>query len=434
MCRAATTAAVASLTACFLPLPYALLAAAALTCCPRSCLWWAPKAAAKPSRRGVPATSKRACKTPLKQDAPRKSGSHRSPSKESPGAQTLRVTGTFADLAAARGSDSPVEGLTKRQWMKRLEKMPKARRDTVKTDAASNAFDQALKFYRENGALPQRTDVAGRVGERRLAMKVTHHRADKSKLSPKALEHLAQIEEIEQHEGQAGAERGSKKTSLIATVCTMEEQLVKRHDDWCALRQGPRRGPQLQRRPGPGMTFAGENAYPGFSNLGNTCFLNAVFQCLLHCAGPRHHLLALAPGLVDSPDRDLRVALRQAAEESVWGLPLEGIDKSAKFDVYSASNLVDTFIAAEPQFVLGERHDACEALQCMLEKMQDFRALFAVDNTQALAEVIYLRGFDDASDVWSLEKFLQDDVSKVVTMCVARNSRLAFHRSYRFII
>ena len=29
-----------------------------------------------------------------------------------------------------------------------------------------------------------------------------------------------------------------------------------------------------------------------------------------------------------------------------------------------------------------------------------------------------------ASDVWSLEKFLQDDVSKGVTMCVARNSRL----------
>jgi len=104
-------------------------------------------------------------------------------------------------------------------------------------------------------------------------------------------------------------------------------------------------------------------------------------------------------------------------------LPLEGID-NAKFDVYSASSLVDTFIAAEPQFVLGERHDACEALQCMLGKMQDFRALFAVDNTQALAEVIYLRGFDDASDVWSLEKFLQEDVSKVVTMCVARNSRL----------
>jgi hypothetical protein len=104
------------------------------------------------------------------------------------------------------------------------------------------------------------------------------------------------------------------------------------------------------------------------------------------------------------------------------GLPLEGLGKSAKFDVYSASNLVDTFIAAEPQFVLGERHDACEALQCMLEKMPDCRALFAVDTPQALAEVIYLRGFDDASDVWSLEKFLQDDVSQVVKMCVARNS------------
>jgi hypothetical protein len=302
--------------------------------------------------------------------------------------------------------------------------MPKARRDTVKSDAASNAFDQALKFYRAEGALPQHTGATGRAVEQRLRMRVTNHRADKSKLSPKALGHLAQIEEVEQHEGQAGAERGSKKASLIATICSMEEQLVKRHDDWCALRQGPRRGPQLQRRPGPGMTFGGENAYPGFSNLGNTCFLNAVFQCMLHCAGPRHHLLALAPGLVDSPDRDLRVALRQVAEESVWGLPLEGIDKSARFDVYSASNLVDTFIAAEPQFVLGERHDACEALQCMLEKMQDIRELFAVDNTQALAEVIYLRGFDDASDVWSLEKFLQDDVSKVVTMCVARNSRL----------
>jgi hypothetical protein len=307
--------------------------------------------------------------------------------------------------------------------MNRLKNLPKERRGKRgKRDDALKAFEEGLEFYRVNGALPQYTSATGREAENRLAMRIRNHRKDKSNLTPKAREELAKIEQLEQREGDAGAERGSKKQALIATVCSMEEQLVRRHDDWCALRLGPRRGPQLQRRSGPGTSLQGRREYPGFSNLGNTCFLNAIVQCLLHCAGPRHHLLVLAPGLVDSPDRDLRTALRQVAEECVGGLPLEGLGKSAKFDVYSASNLVDTFIAAEPQFVLGERHDACEALQCMLEKMPDCRALFAVDNPQALAEVIYLRGFDDASDVWSLENFLQDDVSQVVKMCVARNS------------
>lgn len=362
--------------------------------------------------------------TPAKQnERSSQAGSGRqSPNAKTPTSQALRVVSAFSDPAAARKSSSPVEGKTKKQWMMIHSKISKERR----VDAVKNAFSAALAFYDKQGTLPQETSISHRADEGKLAKKVSNHRRNKSHLSLGTQDLLVQIEEVESGcaQGQAG-NAGARKFALISAIRRMEDDLALAHDGWCALRLGPRRGPQLQLRSGPRMTCLGEQAYPGVCNLGNTCYLGAVFQCLLHCAATRQHLLTLAPGLQDSLGWDLRAALRAAADECVQGLPVEGLGlpvegatARAMFERYSPSSLVDTFLAAEPQFKLGDPHDACEVLQIILDKTGMTASHFAVCNPQAFKEVTCLRAFDDASGVWSLQSFLKDDASQAVDMCV----------------
>ena len=68
-------------------------------------------------------------------------------------------------------------------------------------------------------------------------------------------------------------------TNLAATAFL--QRLNEEHEEWCGLRfssqEGSKRPPELQEK----------YPYPGLVNLGDTCYLNAVCQVLLHCDAAR---------------------------------------------------------------------------------------------------------------------------------------------------
>ena len=109
--------------------------------------------------------------------------------------------------------------------------------------------------------------------------------------------------------------------------------------------------PTLLAHPRDCRTF--KNGLPGFRNLGNTCYLNAVLQCVFHCEPLASHLFAPArsPGIVESVLRNL------FAEYVASGV-----------STADAISTVDVLLQVQRHagFVLGRQHDAAECLRQLL--------------------------------------------------------------------
>ena len=139
---------------------------------------------------------------------------------------------------------------------------------------------------------------------------------------------------------------------------------------WCAATPGankdPHGAPEIQMTAHIGAIFCGAQAYPGFTNLASICYLTSVVQCLLHCADSRKALLDLTtPGDVPAQGNateEFCRALRNVARKLFHGEDLgEGV--TAFFDVYSPTELIDSFCLAAWPHQLGSYFDAAETLQ-----------------------------------------------------------------------
>ena len=102
--------------------------------------------------------------------------------------------------------------------------------------------------------------------------------------------------------------------------------------------------PVLQKR-SLARVLGGDNAYPGFGNLGNTCYLNAVLQCLLHCSKVRDFLAHLMEaGSVALDGSPLLGPLCSLTQSYVYGLEVEGLEARVKYDMIVPDVLLDVIM------------------------------------------------------------------------------------------
>ena len=158
------------------------------------------------------------------------------------------------------------------------------------------------------------------------------------------------LQEIDDHTSDTASRALSRdaRTQAVAGMKAFETSTLAGYETWCQRRgQEPREHTALQKTMVPGNRegeFFGASPYPWLTNVGNSCYMSTVIQCLLHCATPREYLLQLP---ADTP---LRFELGQLTRHYVRGVTMEGTQAPAKFDVIVPHALVDIL---EPTFRYG---------------------------------------------------------------------------------
>ena len=102
------------------------------------------------------------------------------------------------------------------------------------------------------------------------------------------------------------------------------------------------------------LSPANVNVFPGFRNFGNTCWLNATLQCMLHTPAIRAHLLR-KDNVVSAVD----IALKRICK-SYWA-----ISSVPKHSVIAPLDLPTALILERPQFGGALQQDVGEVLQCL---------------------------------------------------------------------
>ena len=238
---------------------------------------------------------------------------------------------------------------------------------------------------------------------------------------------------------------------LDSCAARAEQALLLRHHQWCEENEVHDR--DKWRQPALHRSSGGQHPYPSFSNLFNTCYINAPLQCLLHCPAVRDVLLAAAdegdPFLLDwrgemldqfprtafgcrqgashfrrergGARRDakgVRGTRRAPPEElhalataCVRGAPLleelavGEAPARARVDRWSPHACVDAFLAKHGQFKLGAAEDASEALALVVDDVPILRHLFQCDGEVVTRLPHFVDGASDDDDAASPQAF-----------------------------
>ena len=211
-------------------------------------------------------------------------------------------------------------------------------------------FQRVHQFWLEQRRGPRRNQEPD---ESTLARQFARHRIQDLS-DPKYAATREKLAEIEKKEADA------RDWELAdAPVAATEQRMQAEHDAWCrGQRRDPEPRPLLRRE-------AGKHAYPGLLNLGQTCYLGSVIQCLIHCGAARAVLQDQPAAAPQDGVATLPLALQSLAAECVHGVSLPtdaGLrpDFRAGVDLYSPHAVIDVF-ADVSGFVVGSNYDACEA-------------------------------------------------------------------------
>ena len=162
---------------------------------------------------------------------------------------------------------------------------------------------------------------------------------------------------------------------------------------WCmAHNQEPRpESPSLQLHRLQGQTMVGQSPYPGFINLGNTCWMNAVLQCVFHCHAFRQTLHDQENGSEESGVANIARLLRDYSH----GVPISQLATSgAKADILAPHEFLDFVVEANPSFAVGMQHDAQDFLSWLLEDTKlGYDCCYVGTETRNDNEVILLHEF-----------------------------------------
>ena len=93
------------------------------------------------------------------------------------------------------------------------------------------------------------------------------------------------------------------------------------------------------------------NVFPGFRNFGNTCWLNATLQCLLHTVPIRTHLLRES-----DVSSDIEVALKRICK-CYWAL-----SSAPRHSVIAPVDLLTALILEQPQLGGALQQDVGDVL------------------------------------------------------------------------
>ena len=388
-CRAATTIAATAMTAWMASGRHAVLAAIVLSRCQATWLWWPPKGSGSGVRlkeqngkwqviffdqKGGHPGSLRKSKRLAEQDKAavlrvalsdraafinRLRGETGAPTLKRNAEHQVSSTSTPAKtrrLTLMGGAKSPRAGSTAgtpARTPARTPRTPHGRRN-VYMICAQSVYDfwQQHKRGPKRHQQPEKSSLANLFAKRRSC--------DLS--APKYAETRQRLATIQKLEADA------RDWELAdAPVAATEQRMQAEHDAWCrGQRRDPEPRPLLRRE-------AGKHAYPGLLNLGQTCYLGSVIQCLIHCGAARAVLQDQPAAAPQDGVATLPLALQSLAAECVHGVSLPadaGLrpDFRAGVDLYSPHAVIDVF-ADVSGFVVGSNYDACEALQLLFQNM-----------------------------------------------------------------
>ena len=429
--------AAAAVSTCLLSARYGLLAAAVSGVSPTAWLWWQPKGSGKTVSVYVEAAHDKWQVVRKDSKGVKHRGPRRSPERVAlkdkavvaRAAQEDQLAVIFGlrdeadapslkrsleQAAQSRPMASTPAKAPKRACVSRVRKGTPSR--TPRTpygsrNVAMKWFQSVLKFWSDRKRAPLQPRRSGELEahERNLAVQLAKYRtrdfSDSKYVTTRKA--LADIKELE--------EKASDWTQAEAPILAAEHRLQTEHDAWCrGQRRDPEPRPLLQRR-------AGRHAYPGLLNLGLTCYLGSVVQCLLHCGAARSVLLGQPSAAPPNGMATLPLALHALAVACVRGVAVPAAaglrpDFRSRVDLYSPHELMDTFVK-DSGFALGRNYDAVEALEILFRGMVPLRHVFRTSGALVVEVVVRLHPFSDAPDAWGgLGPFIVDDMTKCVDM------------------